>query len=101
MKMANIFKNDHPNVARDLEHVHQHLSVYVTGRSLNGNISLKGNLKGYENVLKVYTCEPVMLPLKRHSFRVIVVISKTEVSNATLLITVKNKSLNVQKGLVK
>lgn len=80
--------------------MHQHLSIYVTDRSLNGNLSLKRNLEGYGNVLKVYTsCEPVILPLEIIHFReIIVVTSKTEVTNATLFIIEKKRSLSVQKG---
>lgn len=48
--MAKIKKNDNPNVGKGLGHIHQHLSIYLTGRSLKENISPKRNLKKHDNV---------------------------------------------------
>ena len=67
--MAKTLKNDHLNADKGLGHMYQHLPIYVAGRSLNGNISPKGNLKRYGNVFKVYlSCESAALPLARCSF---------------------------------
>ena len=38
-------KNDILNVGKGLGHMHQHFSIYITGRSPNRTIFLKGNLK--------------------------------------------------------
>lgn len=48
--MAKTSKNDTLNVGKGLGHMHQHLLIYITGRSPNRNIFLKGNLK------KIWKC---------------------------------------------
>lgn len=92
------------NVDEGLEIMHQHLPIYVTDRSTNGNISLKGNLKGCEDVSKVYiSCEPAILPLEIYSFQINNINSylkdlATEVIIVALFIIEKNRKIpNVQK----
>ena len=105
-KMAKILKNEKPNARKGLVHMYQALSIYDTGRSQNGKISLKGNLKKYGNVLKVYlSCEPAILPLEGCSFQINnscdPKVLTTGVTTAPQFITEKNiKNLNVQKGKI-
>lgn len=103
--MAKTSKNDILNVGKGLGHMHQHFSIYITGRSPNRTIFLKGNLeKKYGNVFKVYlSCEPAILPLERCSLQInnscCRNILSTEVTTVAYFIIEKNrKSLNVQKG---